>query len=1272
MAERDVVFKEEDQEVPPEYGRKFAKHSVIQNTDMSLESGTCNVCAAPCSSCMHLNRALTGSKAEESSDENRRLGEANQYSTDDGDGSSLRSRVCETLKSHVNETSNTILVDSTHDSLSENTDSRRASSNKYQESKCSEGVDDNTSSTSRPSKIANGSHQTNDDRITISYSSASISHLGAEGSGSGPSVDLSEILSSNDADILENLSECCMENVDSSLTKERAPIIVSGEESLADKDSPVIVPAKVSQDILTKSEKDTDDVVRNAEDEYKKCSVHDGLHEKAGELIKSQSEPESHSEDESDTTNSVEDGQVCDICGDAGIDYKLVICSNCNDGAEHIYCMRQKLEKVPEGNWLCEECKYAEETENQRLDDEGGKHHKDSSTSQVSGKRSSDRVDVGIAAKRQALESNIVSPKASSPKKVVSLSRESSFKSLDKGKVDPGHQIPIHNNASGGDLELARSLSAGPRNQPKKSTFLKSNSFNLTSKPRVKLVNGVVPQKQKAGGGHTSKNMEAPAWMLKKSISSISSNLPRSTSTESKAFWPSYKILQDLKGSRLAKKSGAFDRKLPSRIGRPVVSSTMTTSVGPNTKGEQKVTPCDVTAKPSAVNSNQELKVNQDVKLRSSSKSTSNISRKSLEAQVISERTSIRVDESQQDGIFRLQETTCSSKEDMHKGNRLKAVVQEAWHRRPEIYKKKEMPDQTDVYPTSGTDWNCEFTSKDQVLVSNTLKNSKSAEETNVKQEILENSTFETSKCLSANGLRQLNLCPTDFCSQLGKPDFVGPSYEKPVVRTLPNQAWGVSNVLLKMFAIPEYEYIWQGVFEVHRSGKPPDLYTGIQAHLSTCASPKVLEAVNKFLPKVTLTEVPRLSSWPSQFHQSGAKENNIALYFFAKDIESYEHYYKGLLDHMIRNDLALKGILDGVEILIFPSNQLPENAQRWNTLYFLWGVFKGSKRNHSDSVENICIPSLNVMPIEKGFPASVMIMSEPCCSPKRMDEESIACGKACSALRPSTFLDQGHIMVSRNFDTEGIDTASNISKNKISERMNNDEDQGRPSRKQLEDGLNINMEATFQGDLTVKEVNSQQPNDKKIHRIDLSDKVMQSPAVSCHRIPWNEVNGKLEGGESSSKKLKTDTSESYGFGSTGSRDTFNDSFASLTNNIGTCSSVEVKECKEVCDEKIIHEDFGTTERVFFPLKESHEFDEDRFQVGIPNLNLTLEDQLKPPHSGMLPFLVGAAVNKTSQEKLSDVVADEPVENDSVAASLSLSLAFPSPHKEYIKTGFKS
>lgn len=151
---------------------------------------------------------------------------------------------------------------------------------------------------------------------------------------------------------------------------------------------------------------------------------------------------------------------------------------------------------------------------------------------------------------------------------------------------------------------------------------------------------------------------------------------------------------------------------------------------------------------------------------------------------------------------------TSSSKEEMHKGNRLKAAIQAALLRRPEIHKKKEAPDQTNEFPTSSTGLKNEVTSQNQVLVSKTLKNSISAEETNMKQEIIENSTFETS-----NDLKQPNFCQTEFCFQLRKSDSVDPTSGKPVVRDLTiNNALAISSVLSKMSVIPEYESIWQYV----------------------------------------------------------------------------------------------------------------------------------------------------------------------------------------------------------------------------------------------------------------------------------------------------------------------------------------------------------------------------------------------------------------------------------------------------------------------------
>lgn len=95
------------------------------------------------------------------------------------------------------------------------------------------------------------------------------------------------------------------------------------------------------------------------------------------------------------------------------------------------------------------------------------------------------------------------------------------------------------------------------------------------------------------------------------------------------------------------------------------------------------------------------------------------------------------------------------------------------------------------------------------------------------------------------------------------------------------------SSLLKKLLCL-----ICRGGFELHRGGKLPEFCGGFQAHLSTYASPKVLEVVNKFSHKISLHEVSRLSTWPSQFYESGANEDNIALYFFAKDNERYAYVY--------------------------------------------------------------------------------------------------------------------------------------------------------------------------------------------------------------------------------------------------------------------------------------------------------------------------------------------------------------------------------------------
>lgn len=51
--------------------------------------------------------------------------------------------------------------------------------------------------------------------------------------------------------------------------------------------------------------------------------------------------------------------------------------------------------------------------------------------------------------------------------------------------------------------------------------------------------------------------------------------------------------------------------------------------------------------------------------------------------------------------------------------------------------------------------------------------------------------------------------------------------------------------------------------------------------------------------PKIILEEVPRLSTWPVQFLDNYATEDNIALYFFAVDLERFSFLEKFVFVHV-------------------------------------------------------------------------------------------------------------------------------------------------------------------------------------------------------------------------------------------------------------------------------------------------------------------------------------------------------------------------------------
>ncbi|CAK8532871.1 unnamed protein product [Lathyrus sativus] len=124
------------------------------------------------------------------------------------------------------------------------------------------------------------------------------------------------------------------------------------------------------------------------------------------------------------------------------------------------------------------------------------------------------------------------------------------------------------------------------------------------------------------------------------------------------------------------------------------------------------------------------------------------------------------------------------------------------------------------------------------------------------------------------------------------------------------------------------------------------DKISGLMAHLSTLACPKVLEEA-RHLPDVLYANLlQRSAMWPESFKKFGTNNLSIGLYFFPEN-ESVERYYDKLVDEMISKDLAIRVMVEKTELLIFPSTLLPRQYKRFHSKYYLWGTFR---RKHASS----------------------------------------------------------------------------------------------------------------------------------------------------------------------------------------------------------------------------------------------------------------------------------------------------------------------------------
>ncbi|KAK4436126.1 hypothetical protein Salat_0776300 [Sesamum alatum] len=1340
-----------------------------QKVGYTGKSGTCNVCSAPCSSCFHVNKVLlrsTDESAGETCAENAEIGQLSVLSSVAGMNSTSDSFSENAVGKASSRTSNASASDDSV--VHSKSESRRVPEGHDDCLSCVSGTDEhaNRKSDAEDSKIYNNLNKCSGESSDKVPHSSSQTVLNSQ---NPDSVEVPFSKNTDDAtDLLKGQNTFSQALKEKYLSHEPKPRAVTDDKQSDIKDEPLdgstehldsLLPRGVASDVVCGDPPPTvlNSVEKNDDMEVEVPPV-----------------------DETDDSDMVEhDVKVCDICGDAGREDLLAICCRCSDGAEHTYCMREMMEKVPEGEWLCEECKTMDQEGVGRQEKNGGmdENEKYNSSGQASSeyvngsdvegprtkgytripcKRHRDDGDSEVSSivKKPALEPTVRSPMSSSSSKLAALSRDNSLKYTDKGRLQSSHHsstdtVPVN------DTTESASSASNLRVNTSRGTFSKSKSFNsLNSKPKVKLVDQVVIQRQKSAKEHGSFRLkEGVVRTIGKSMSFKCTNSMRSES-KLKMLSPRLTHSQDNKST---KQRAPFERNHSFKAEHPSTNSMMGTSVSSTSRIEKKpasraessslatvanhheMKPVQTDGRSAALPRSSGLAARRTAELSSlgefkrpsvygnlgvsSASGINNIEQKSnrsslkedASSSIVVEKPPLSANEGLPDGSPRPGDLT-SSGERMreYSGSRfgqssvkslrdesdnLKAAIEAAVLRKPGVYRKHRALGQSD--DSSMSIVGCGVASH-QDHISSSAGNKKLASNAELPErpEVSRNMTADHLKQETLNSVKQSSLVPVEGLPS-GARDGV---HNGPFSRDVFNNAPAAVPFFLKYLAIPEHEHIWQGSFEICRSGETFDSWDGIQAHLSTSASPKVVEAVNKFKSRIVLYEVPRLSTWPIQFQEHGVREDNIALFFFAKDLESYEKIYKLLLDNMMKKDLALKGNVNGVELLIFPSNQLPDKSQRWNMLFFLWGVFRGKK----DSCLQKMPESVNQCSAPLDIPPPIMSLPENRCSLGPITDDVLVSEDAAPVLEVPASEELQSLLSSR--------ALTNVSSlDKLNHRPNTSSTAAGESESAIqcherEGGIS----SSCSPHLPIR--SSSCSGREQMMQVDtrLLDR-QQSSHHSSKSVTGELTEGTGEGTllDKSSKtcnqnqvKLSVDAGDLSTAGETPledhqetrdlnvvprtlyagtskvplrNDDTRNETCGVLDrmNHVPSTSYALQNQHQEACVETLISGCNEHAERLLFPIEQPvkgiqsadgstpwkmHLLEPDRLNDIAPNLELALGAEIKPLSLGTRSVLVSKVDQTVNEEHIREEARAKA--EDDVSASLSLSLSFPFPETE--------
>ncbi|KAK7304686.1 hypothetical protein VNO77_42572 [Canavalia gladiata] len=148
---------------------------------------------------------------------------------------------------------------------------------------------------------------------------------------------------------------------------------------------------------------------------------------------------------------------------------------------------------------------------------------------------------------------------------------------------------------------------------------------------------------------------------------------------------------------------------------------------------------------------------------------------------------------------------------------------------------------------------------------------------------------------------------------------------------------------------LPSASPAWRGQFQISQAAAPVKFYDGFEAQPPCIVNSKAYKFSHHMPSVLQLESLPAFNVLTDVFQDDSPSLQDIALYFFPSEhTERSRKNLNNILKFMNTEKSMLRGFIDGVELLVFTSDQLDMDSRgaiaAVNPGYFLWGVFRQTK----------------------------------------------------------------------------------------------------------------------------------------------------------------------------------------------------------------------------------------------------------------------------------------------------------------------------------------